>query len=173
MSPPADRYAIRPATPADLAALPAIERAAAAQFRATAHPDAADFPLAAEAIDLARDTVWVAISPGGEMVGFAIARPLDGCAYLAELDVHPDHARHRLGARLIDAVAAWARDTGLAAVTLSTFRAVPWNAPYYARLGFRPLPDDALTPGLVALRRAEAAAGLPNADRILMRRALP
>jgi len=42
-----DGYAIRPATPADLPFLPAIERAAAARFRGTAFAALADAPLAA------------------------------------------------------------------------------------------------------------------------------
>ena len=42
------------------------------------------------------------------------------------------------------------------AVTLTTFRDVPWNAPYYERLGFRTLAADEITPGLAAIRAHEA-----------------
>jgi len=54
-------------------------------------------------------------------------------------------------------------------VTLLTFRDIPWNAPYYARLGFVPLADEMLPPGLRALREAEGAAGLPLTARMAMR----
>jgi hypothetical protein len=43
----------------------------------------------------------------------------------------------------------------LAGMTLITFRGVPWNAPYYERLGFRELPESEVTPGLAALKAAE------------------
>ena len=39
---------------------------------------------------------------------------------------------------LIEHVAGWARAHGSPALTLTTFTEVPWNAPYYERLGFRP-----------------------------------
>jgi hypothetical protein len=47
---------------------------------------------------------------------------------------------------------------------------VPWNAPYYARLGFRVVEPAALTPALVELLAVEAAHGLDPAQRVVMRR---
>ena len=166
------RYSIRAARPDDLPLLPAIERAAASQFRATAFAFLADFPLASPAIDLDHERVWVAADADDRPVGFAVAYPLDGDLYLHELDVHPHHGRRGLGQRLIAAVAAWGREIGAAAVTLSTFRDIPWNGLYYARLGFRPIAADELSPDLRAIRQAEADAGLPIADRTCMRLAL-
>jgi hypothetical protein len=55
---------------------------------------------------------------------------------------------------------------------LTTFTDVPWNAPYYQRLGFRRLSDDKLTPGLRAIRAREAAIGLDRWPRCCMRRDL-
>ena len=162
-------YTIRPARPDDLPALPAIERAAASIFRATQFAFVSDFPLASEAIDVDREQIWVAVTADDRPVGFALAHRLDGCAYLHELDVHPNHARRGLGRRLIRAVAEWGRQTGTAAVTLATFRDIPWNGPFYARLGFRPLPDDELSPGLRAIREAEATGGMPIEQRVYMR----
>lgn len=167
-----DGYTIRPAQQDELAALPAIERAAAAQFRQTAFAAMADAPLATEVLDPAHDQIWVAVAPDGQLVGFALAHRVDDAAHLHELDVHPDHARRGLGRHLIDAVAAWAQGDGLSAITLTTFRDIPWNGPYYARLGFRALADDELPPGLRAIRQSEIAAGLPRGDRLCMRRDL-
>lgn len=164
-----DRYTIRAARPDDLPLLPAIERAAASQFRATAFAFIADFPLASPALDLGHERVWVAVDADDRPIGFAVAHPLDGAIYLHELDVHPDHGRRGIGRRLVAAVAAWGRENGAAAVTLATFRDIPWNGPYYARLGFHPLADDELGPGLRAIRQAEADAGLPAAERTCMR----
>ena len=59
---------------------------------------------------------------------------------------------------------------GPAPLTLTTFAEVPWNAPYYARIGFRVLADAELSPGLRAIRAHEAALGLDRWPRVCMRR---
>lgn len=84
--------------------------------------------------------VFVAVAPDGSPVGFAAATPVDAFLHLAELSVHPDHGRKGLGRALIAAVDALARGRGLAGVTLTTFRDVPFNGPFYASLGFTEWP---------------------------------
>jgi len=103
--------------------------------------------------------------------GFVIFSEVDDSAYIEELDVHPDFAGQRLGARLIDQVEAWANREGLAALTLSTFRYVPWNAPYYARLGFTVITGE-IGPRLAAIAREHAAKAFDIAPRVFMRRLL-
>ena len=61
----------------------------------------------------------------------------DEALHLEELDVLPGHGRQGIGTRLVRALCDGARGRGIAAVTLCTFRDVPWNAPFYERLGFR------------------------------------
>ncbi|SUI85531.1 Predicted acetyltransferase [Serratia marcescens] len=70
--------------------------------------------------------------------------------HIAELSVAGAWQRQGVGRRLIGAVAEEAKRRGAGRLTLTTFIEVPWNAPYYRRLGFRPLDDARLT---VALRR--------------------
>ncbi len=95
---------------------------------------------------------------------------LDGSAHVEQVSVHSDYARRGLGAALLDHTATWAQRHGLAALTLTTFTDVPWNAPYYERLGFRHLCDTELTPGLRAVRAREAERGLDAWPRTTMRR---
>jgi hypothetical protein len=57
----------------------------------------------------------------------------------------------------------------LSAITLTTFKDVPWNAPLYRHLGFRTLRDDEIGPELRALRDEETAHGLDAAKRVCMR----
>lgn len=163
-----DPYAIRRARPDDLAALPQIENAAAALFRATPYASVIDAEPVSSEVDLAWEHVWVLVDRADRPVGFAIVHLLDEAVHLHELDVHPDHARRGLGRRLIRVVAEWARARGATALTLTTFEDVPWNGPYYERLGFRALDLSRLSPGLQAVRQAEADAGLPMAHRICM-----
>ena len=160
-------YAIRPAIARDLPLLPAIELAAAAQFRQSLYPHMAEAPLASAHIDLASDLVWVA-HLGDELVAFIIIRMHAAAAHIQEIDVHPQFARQGIGAALIRAVCASSREQGIHFVTLTTFDNVPWNAPYYARLGFSFLPPVAWTDALKAVRRAEEQAGLDMDHRVCM-----
>ncbi|WP_158307279.1 hypothetical protein [Kribbella flavida] len=47
---------------------------------------------------------------------------------------------------------------------------MPWNGPYYARLGFRDLSEQEFTPGLLAIRAGETKLGLDPAARVFLRR---
>jgi GNAT superfamily N-acetyltransferase len=164
-------YTVREAGRGEFASLPAIERAAAAMFRESRYPEMADAPLAAEAIR-EDDRVWVVVSESDTPVGFLIARCTLDAIHIQEIDVHPSHARRGLGRRLIEHTSRWARERGVSYLTLTTFADVPWNGPYYARLGFEIVPVDSLTPALRELRQVETLAGLPMEQRISMRMAV-
>ncbi len=161
-------YAIRDGRSDDLPILPTIERAAAAQFQTTPYAFLADADLVSTEVDLDHEFVWVVVDADDRPVGFAIVRWMDTAVHLHELDVHSQHARQGLGRRLIEHIAHWVGARGAAALTLTTFSDVPWNGPYYARLGFRTLDVAMLSPALQAIREAETAAGLPMAGRICM-----
>ncbi len=81
--------------------------------------------------------LWVARTQSGEVIGFALVLMLDGLAHLKELAVLPDHGRRGAGTSLVRTVCQWAEDHAIPSVTLSTFREVEWNGPFYSRLGFR------------------------------------
>ncbi len=74
---------------------------------------------------------------------------------------------------MIETIADWARVHGLPAVTLTTFADIPWNGPYYMRLGFRVLGESEQAPALRSILQAEAAAGLPMSSRVCMQLDLP
>ncbi len=116
--------------------------------------------------------VLVAAGPDDRPVGFAAAAPLDAFLHLAELSVDPNHGRIGVGRALIEAVAALARRRGLAGITLTTFRDVPFNAPFYAGLGFGEMK---LADAPDALRRlffAEIPPQTTAGTRVLMLRRL-
>jgi GNAT superfamily N-acetyltransferase len=97
---------------------------------------------------------------------------VDGCAHIDQVSVLPEHARRGVGAALIEHLAATARAEQRPALTLTAFRDVPWNAPYYQRLGFVILAPPDQGPELAALVEREAAAIPSNAPRVAMRRPL-
>jgi GNAT superfamily N-acetyltransferase len=168
-------YRIRHAREDDLPLLPRIEEEADARFLPAGLPEEFDAPAhaladLAEALREAR--LWVAADGEDRPVGFALAVLVDGLPHLEQVSVLTAHGRRGLGRRLVEAVLAWARERGAAAVTLTTFRDVAWNAPFYERLGFRPLDDAALGPGMRRVLAHEAAQGLPPARRVAMRLSL-
>ncbi|ALE85862.1 GNAT family N-acetyltransferase [Pseudonocardia sp. HH130629-09] len=173
---------IRAARVADVAALREIERAAGEPFRAIGLDVVADDdppPAAVLAAYVVAGRAWVAErSAGGTsigterspLVGYLIADLFDGCAHVEQVSVLPSQRGRRIGEGLVEHLAGWARDRGLPALTLTTYRDVPWNGPYWARLGFREL--IAPGPGLRAIREHEAARGLDVWPRLAMRREL-
>ncbi|WP_423380866.1 GNAT family N-acetyltransferase [Burkholderia sp. LMG 32019] len=164
---------IRPATREDAVAMAAVEVAAAQRFRAIgmthiAEAEPTDTTAVLVRIDGGR--AYVAVDTQGVCVGFAFYRLLDTRRlYLEELDVAPTHAGQRIGARLIEQVTARAAQEGIAEVVLSTFRDAPWNAPYYARLGFSIVDDAMLDDTLRAIRAHHVALGLDETQRVFMR----
>jgi GNAT superfamily N-acetyltransferase len=160
---------IRTARPDELPLLPPIERASGEPFRDFGMPEIADddpMPLST----LADLHVWVAVDPHPVAWVAVDVLPADRAAHVEQICVHPDHARRGIGAALLDHVERWAATRGLEALTLTTFRDIPWNGPYYRRLGFHEVAD--LSPGLTAVVAAETARCLDPATRVCLRRPL-
>jgi GNAT superfamily N-acetyltransferase len=154
---------IRPAIEADLPRLVAVEVAAGQSFReigmtvvASHVPDVAGMRAALE-----EERLWVTVV-GSAVAGYVSAEVLDRNAHVAQVSVAPDFAGRRLGAAMVELVEEWGRNAGCRATTLTTFRDVAWNAPYYARLGYRVLADDEIGPELAQTMAHEAS--LPGLD---------
>jgi GNAT superfamily N-acetyltransferase len=157
---------IRPAVEADLQRLVVVEVEAGQVFRtigmdevAEDRPRIADLRAAAEA-----ERLWV-IEVGTEVAGYVCAEVLDGNAHVAQVSVAPTHAGRALGRAMIEHVEEWGRDRGCPATTLTTFRDVAWNGPYYRRLGYRELHEDGAGPELARTMAYEAS--LPGIDASL------
>ncbi|MGW1361147.1 GNAT family N-acetyltransferase [Streptomyces chartreusis] len=164
---------IRPVTSDELPVLQDIERAAGAPFRDLGMAAVADDePPTLEVLEHYRRAgrAWAARDGDGPPVAYLICEPVDGALHIEQVSVHPDAARRGVGRALLAYAADRAREEGLAGLTLTTFTEVPWNAPYYARLGFRTLEEAELTPGLRKIRTHEAELGLDRWPRVCMRR---
>ena len=61
---------------------------------------------------------------------------------------------------------------GVFGKNLTTFRHLPWNMPFYARLGFQEVPVAEQSPALRAVFDAETRRGLDADRRLVMRRKL-
>lgn len=161
---------IRDARPGDEPALVAIDGRATALLASAGLPELLDAgaPGVEEFREAARQSAVLVAADGDDVLGFAIASPIDAMLHLHELGVDPAHGRRGIGSALVRAVSERAAGMGLAGVSLTTFRHVPFNAPFYARLGFRELrPQDAAA-GLLAAFRAEIPAGIAASTRLIM-----
>ena len=157
---------IRPARPEELPGLRDVEVRAGAVFRDIGMDEiAGDEP---PEIDPGA-TVFVA-EVDGAVVGYVHVAVVDHGLHVEQVSVVPEAAGHRIGAALLDRAADHARAMGLARLTLTTFCDVPWNAPYYERLGFTLLDDLGLE--LRALVEHERAVIPGHAPRVVMERAV-
>lgn len=162
---------VRLAEPADLPLLGPIEVRAGERFRSIGMADVAEdppFPLEVLEACQADGCVWVA-ELSGEVVGYALALETGGLAHLEQVSVVPEAGGMGVGAALVDAVGHWAE--GRAPwLTLSTFTGVPWNQPWYERIGFTVVPADEVGPALHEIVEHEVALGLDVSQRAFLRR---
>lgn len=168
-------YTIAQATEAHLTTLQVVEREAATLFEGhNIPPHIIEEVTPLEELRQAMQTgyLWVALDEAGEPVGFALTEPLKESLHLEELAVTPAHGRRGLGRALVEAVCHAARSRGFSAVTLTTFRDLPWNAPFYQKFGFAVIPPEALPPTLQAIMEKEARRGLTPDRRVAMRRSV-
>lgn len=167
-----DSISIVLATNDHLRFIPGIEVAAAAMFSER------DLPLGVrhrvstmDALRIAVDAsrLWIAEKADNRAVGFAVADILDGQAYLEEMDVLPEFGRQGIGTQLLTTVIAWARDENFSELRLVTFRHLAWNAPFYAKLGFKALDSGELEPEIAGLIEEEGRIGIDTDNRVAMR----
>ncbi len=116
--------------------------------------------------------LWVAVDPADRPLGFVAASGGPGTTFIVELSVAHEEQGKGLGAALMRTAIDDARRRGDRAVTLTTFRDVPWNRPFYEKLGFRVLEPTELTPELIAVLADEASRGLAPDERCAMHLAL-
>jgi GNAT superfamily N-acetyltransferase len=154
---------IRSARQSELDALASLEVQAGQLFHSVGMSEVADHVPDQQALSRSQQQglVWVA-EDEGKIAGYIVARVLDGNAHIEQVSVAPTHARRGIGRRLISHLETWGSRTDRPATTLTTFRDVPWNGPYYRTLGYRELSGTEIGPELAAAMRHEAS--LPGID---------
>jgi GNAT superfamily N-acetyltransferase len=171
-------YEIRPAAVHEVGSLPEIEVAASEIFpHEDIAPEMRQHGLPRSFFERAAEEghLWIAIESSSQrVVGFALVTLVDGSTHLYEMDVLPDHGGRGVGGALVETVAAWARGCGSPSLTLTTFRHLAWNAPFYRKHGFVDV-DPSIgdrAPELTDLLLREAENGLNPETRVAMRRDL-
>ncbi|KDA03922.1 GNAT family N-acetyltransferase [Hyphomonas oceanitis] len=155
-----DDYSITRAARDEIPALIRVDLAASTLFAETGL-------LSAEALNdhvpqevfeqaIANDDLLVARDHKGRAVGFALTSQRGGTLYLDQISVHPDHGRKGLGRALIARLASEAKARKLKCITLSTFRDLAWNGPFYRRLGFREIAATKKADWMIDLEKVQA-----------------
>lgn len=157
----------RAADAADAEALSAIEDNAATVFRQLGGSFAKiDFSALTpefyvDAISQ-NQIIWL-VELRGEPVGFLRAKPVDDILFCAEMSVQKHHHGKGLGEKLINHFMNYAKSDGFSGVAGITYKNVPWNGPYYQRLGFDYLEDAQIGEELRAIKTSEIENALSQA----------
>ncbi len=117
---------------------------------------------------LAEALLLVATDDENRPVAFLAAHPHDGGLYIGEIDVARAWQRRGIGRALMRKAIDEARKRHLWGTMLTTERSVPFNAPFYASLGFREVDPAAMPRKLVEVLAGEAAAGAGPDRRVGM-----
>lgn len=166
---------IRPVEPDEIPLLGPIEKSAGELFRDQGMDDVANggHMPANFIISFTRFGGALVADVDGAVAGFALVAAYDQHAHLYEVSVAREFQGQGIGRKLVEGACAWASAHKYKAITLSTFSDVPWNAPFYATLGFNVLPEAEWSPAFHVLRGREEDGGLDISRRCFMRKELP
>ena len=146
-------YRIRTARADEVEAMQAIDIASARLFSGMGlidfGQDDSEIPPIPEDIirrGFADGLVWVAVDDRDRPVGFALCTARGEDLYLDQLSVTPIHGRKGLGGRLVDHIIEEAAVRAFKYISLSTFKKVPWNGPFYKKKGFKQVRHGRLKP---------------------------
>ena len=164
---------IRAAHPHEMRLLPQIENAADRRFARVGLQLVVDMPghsIAALEHGRRHGLLWVAVSPRGHVVGFALMELKRGIALIEQLSVLDRWQGCGFGSALLARCAATARALGHEPLYLTTYRDIAWNKPFYERRGFTEVPRGALNRTLRGVLLLEVSHGHPVWRRAVMKR---
>ena len=164
---------IRPARPDDVEAIIHADIAASALFAPTGLLSAealADHVLEEDLLaSIEAGQLDVADLGSDGVVGFSQFTKMGDDLYLQQISVHPAFGKRGIGRKLMSRLDVHAEKSGAQQTTLSTFRDLAWNAPFYASLGFTELPRSAYAPYMTAIETSQAPF-MDVSKRVFMRK---
>lgn len=168
----ANDFSIRPARLSDIRLLGEVERSAAQIFRSANLHSLADGPtvdtefLAA----MARSQhLWLAVNRNDEPIGFVGGENIESNFHLVEISVAQPYQGRGVGKILMGQMIEEVRRMGYKAITLTTYRNLPWNGPWYARMGFNEVRIVDMPPEYWKVWQIETQHGFNMSTRCLMR----
>jgi len=168
-------FTIRRARPADIPLLGPVERSAAQIFRSVNLDFLTDGPTVDQtflATMAQSNHLWVAVSRMDEPIGFVGGENIDGNFHLVEISVAKPFQGQGIGRFLMGQMTEAVRREGYRTITLTTYRDLPWNGRWYARMGFSEIPVLEMGPEYWQIWQIEARHGFNMGTRCLMRKIL-
>lgn len=163
---------IRAASEREADDLPEIERSSGAIFRGWPGLEwiADDDVQSADQHRTLMSQGVALVAEDGErgVVGFLNGELTPDGLHIWQIAVHLDWQGQGIGRKLIAEAGRIAAERGAKALTLTTFRDVPWNELYYRRLGFHTLAEETIPPRLLKVLENEGKAGIPVELRCAM-----
>lgn len=163
-------YTIIKATEKDYATLPQTEAAAAQAFTQQGLPQLAKMaPMPSSFYKNLPNTaiVFIAKAPLHEILGFIVIIEVDKQAHIKELSVAYQHKQQGIGTALLKEAIKWA-SLHYTHLTLTTFRDLPFNEPFYKKHGFRSFTPNQKWPQLQQIIMAEKIPALEALPRVAM-----
>lgn len=166
---------IRTALSGDLEYLPNIERSAAQIFKQSHElswvADDKSQPISLHQSCIQTGNSWVAVH-NNESIGFINGVEHNNTFHICELSVSNDWQNKGIGSSLLNYIEEIMCERGISALTLITFKNIPWNAPFYESKGFTVIDDNDLSLFLIDILEEEAEAGLDIQARCAMQKSL-
>lgn len=166
---------IRLASADDVPKIAPLEKAAGEVYREIgmdAVADDAPIPDSLLLLAVEEQRLWVAVEYGA-LKAYVLGEFLPQSLHIDQVTVHPDAARRGLGALMIESISADPRSKERGLITLTSFANVPWNAPYYERIGFVDIPESEWPEGVSEKVKADQEHGLATWPRVVMKREIP
>jgi len=157
--------------------LPLIEKSAAIAFKSIPRlawlADENGMTIEMHKLAVIQGTSWLAVNiKSNTPVGFLSADIIGDDLFIVEMSVGALFQRQGIATNLLKIACESAKSLNLAYATLTTFKDVPWNAPYYAKFGFTNLGPNDMPQYLNEKLEAEDETGLIRDERCAMRKVL-
>ena len=163
---------IRLATQHDFKYLPEIEKDAAKAYKKFVNDFDEDAPVTGVSFyeNLKLSSVIFVAEISNHIIGFIIGYELDKQAYIHEISVQQNHSGKGIGSGLLNAFIQWSADNNYQNIILTTFKDIPFNMPFYQKIGFKVFdPNPALFPNLIKIRQEEKESGIEDQfERVCM-----
>ena len=166
-------FSIRKARYADIPFLGLVERSAAQLFR-TAN---LDFLVDGSTVDpkvlvamFDASHLWVACDFMDYPIGFSGGQYIEGNFHLVEISVAQDFQGKGVGSALMERMEADVRREGYKSMTLTTYRNLAWNGPWYSRMGFMEVRAEDVGRTYLGILESERQHGFDMSTRCVMRK---
>ena len=166
---------VRLAVEADLPQLAGVQLDADTRYASTDHPeDATTEAIPVDHARIAADRGRLVVADiDGRVVGWVFLTGSEGELLVGHICVATDFGQRGIGIALMRFVEDIAAEHGLGSIVLNTYTDVPWNAPWYERLGFVVVREAEWTADMRAIAEEQTADGEDWGRRVHMRKHLP